>query len=168
MAKYLVFLDIDGVLTSERTNFANNDMNYKIMSKFDPVAIEYLNKVSEKCNVEFVLVSTWKTDMDVDNEFHKHWVLSCFKNSGFRGKFADVWRVEDINLEGHMLYYRAVQIKKYLEDHHKDNIDYLILDDEDFRYYQILGKKRHIKTSSKDGMLYSHMQNINSIIGSWL
>ena len=53
--KYLVFLDIDGVFTSSRVHYAHNAV-YKMWHRFDPVAVDFMNKIHDKYPVEFVLI----------------------------------------------------------------------------------------------------------------
>lgn len=166
MASYIIFLDIDGVLTSERSFFAHSPNNYKIMNKFDPVAIDFFNKIHNTYDVEFVLISSWKTDMNVSSDYHKHWIISSFSNSGFVGKFADVWKVSDED-NFPALNTRAFQIIKYVEEHHASIEDYMIFDDEDYSYNKILNKKRFIKTSSKEGISLKNMKDAWSMLGSW-
>ena len=55
--KYLVFLDIDGVFTSSRVHYAHNAV-FNIWHRFDPVAVDFMNKIHDKYPVEFVLIST--------------------------------------------------------------------------------------------------------------
>ena len=44
MKRYLVFLDVDGVLASTRVQLAQ-DFDYKVWAKFDPVAVDFFNKL---------------------------------------------------------------------------------------------------------------------------
>ena len=45
-AKYLVFLDIDGVFTSSRVHAAHN-ASYDSWHLFDPVAIDFMNRIHD-------------------------------------------------------------------------------------------------------------------------
>ena len=49
--KYLVFLDIDGVFTSSRVHYAHN-ASYDMWHRFDPVAIDFMNKIHDRYPVE--------------------------------------------------------------------------------------------------------------------
>ena len=79
--RYL-FLDIDGVLNSERTVFAYDKIIHAGMAKhdillgkptltyFDPIAVMLLKKAQEKIGFKIVISSTWrytlnKSDFDV-------------------------------------------------------------------------------------------------------
>lgn len=62
---------------------------------------------------------------------------------------------------------RAEEIADYLINFGINTKDYLILDDSDYGFNDVLGRKRFIRTSSTDGMLFSHMKDVWSLIGAW-
>lgn len=165
--KYFVFLDIDGVLTSSRVHVAHNAY-YEMWHRFDPVAVDFFNKIHDTYNVEFVLMSTWKNYLDVDDHNIEHWVKSAFANSGFRGKFANYWKTDPhetwVNKSN---YNRAHEVKEYLEEYGQDVEDFLLFDDNDYDFNKVLGKKRFVKTDPENGLLYKHMKNALSVIGQW-
>ena len=98
MEKYYVFVDIDGVLVTTRANFDSIENDYKMQAKFDPVGVDFFNYIDRTYEgVKFVLTSTWKGPLNnyldgPDNGFHFHWVVSAFRNAGFRGNFAANWK----------------------------------------------------------------------------
>jgi len=162
--KYIVFLDFDGVLTSQRQHLAWSNNAYPMWSKFDPVAIEFLNRLCEKYDdVSIVWTTTWRNAMD-DQLMTEHWIYTMFHNAGFRGKFGTPWRVNpenDKNLYGK----RAKEIDLYLEKYKPD--DFIIFDDMDYNFDAVLGKKRFVQTHHDDGMLTRHMKNALSLAGNW-
>lgn len=164
--KYLVFLDVDGVFTSLRVHFSRTDP-YDMMSKFDPVAVDFMNKVYEKYPVEFVLMSTWKEYFD-SNDFNvKHLFESLFRNSGFSGKFANPWKTNPDNSDKLFESDRAYEVKDYLEKYAKDVKDFVLFDDTQYRFNEVLGVKRFVKTDPDNGLLYKHMLNAWSLMGNW-
>lgn len=165
---YLVFLDIDGVFTSSRIHLAHNAV-YEMWHRFDPVAIDFMNKLHDKFPVEFVLISTWKEELKVDHKTTEHWVKATFANSGFRGVFSDIWKTDPHNLHSTKTfqYNRAHEIRDYLAEYGSDIEDYIIFDDNDYAFEKVLGKKRLIRTDSENGLLFKHMKNAMSIVGTW-
>lgn len=167
--KYIVFVDFDGVLTSTRQYLAHYKPAYKMWATFDPVAIEFFNRIHYTYDdVSFVWTTSWRNYVNV-GDISKHNLYSMWYNAGFRGKFGDPWKVNpddqrDLNLN-HAA--RAEEIKHYLENFAPDCKDYLIFDDNDYDFNRILSKKRFIKTDPDNGILYKHMKNALSIMGTW-
>ena len=166
--KYLVFLDIDGVFTSSRVHYAHNAA-HDIWHRFDPVAVDFMNKIHDRYAAEFVLISTWKNYISTDNSNISHWIRSAFANSGFRGVFPKMWKTDPDNLVlgKPAPYFRSHEIRDYLVDHAPDVLDYIIFDDNDYGFEKVLGKKRLIRTDPVNGLLYKHMQKAQSIMGQW-
>lgn len=166
--KYLVFLDIDGVFTSSRVHYAHNAV-YDMWQRFDPVAVDFMNKIHDRYPVEFVLISTWKNYLRNDDHNIEHWIRAAFANSGFRGDFATMWKTDPDNLWSNkpQPYDRSHEIKDYLETYGQDIEDFLIFDDNDYGFEKVLGIKRWIKTDPENGLLYKHMLKAQSIMGQW-
>ena len=166
--KYLVFLDIDGVFTSSRVHYAHA-ASYHMWHRFDPVAIDFMNRIHDTYPVEFVLISTWKNHLRNDDTQVEHWIRAAFGNSGFRGQFADLWKTDPDNLwvNKPRPYDRSHEIRDYLEAYGADILDYIIFDDNDYNFERVLGKKRLVRTDHENGLLHKHMQRAQSIIGQW-
>lgn len=166
--KYLVFLDIDGVFTSSRVHYAHN-ATYDMWHRFDPVAVDFMNKIHDRYDVEFVLMSTWKNYLKHDDHNIEHWIRSAFANSGFRGNFANPWKTDPneswVNKPSH--YDRAQEVKEYLEEYGSDVKDFIMFDDNDYGFETILGIKRLIRTDPENGLLFKHMKKAQSIMGQW-
>jgi len=64
MADYLVFVDFDGVLTSTRVHMAQPEDSYKLWSTFDPIVMEFFNKIHNRHDVEFVWTTTWRNNLE--------------------------------------------------------------------------------------------------------
>ena len=160
---YLVFLDIDGVLATKRT-FTAFPTEYDLWAKFDPVAVDFFNWIHDNYDVQFVVMSTWKRNMD--GLMSIHWVNSCLQNSGFRGTLASPWRTnpkDDPHVE-HTLD-RAHQVKAYIDNAKPD--DFILFDDNSFHFKDVLGKGRLIQTHAENGLLVSHMNNAKALMGGW-
>lgn len=166
--KYLVFLDIDGVFTSSRVHYAHAAV-YDMWHRFDPVAVDFMNRIHDRYDVEFVLISTWKDHLRNDDRTIEHWIRSAFANSGFRGNFATMWKTDPDNLwpgkpKG---YNRSHEIKDYLAEYATDVKDFIIFDDNDYGFERVLGIKRLVRTDPENGLLYKHMKRAQSIMGQW-
>jgi len=165
--KYLVFLDIDGVFTSARVNYAHN-ASYDMWHRFDPVAVDFMNKIHDKYPVEFVLMSTWKNFIDATSNQAEHWVKAAFGNSGFRGTIANPWKTDPkeswINNKGMQ---RGDEVRMYLEEYGADIADFILFDDNRYNFKEALGKGRHVWTDSDEGLLYKHMLVAQSLMGTW-
>ena len=165
--KYLVLLDIDGVFTSSRVNTAHN-ASYDMWHRFDPVAIDFMNKIHDTYPVEFVIMSTWKNYIDAKSYMMEHWVRSAFGNSGFRGQFAKPWKTDPDELwivrKG---FVRGSEVREYLDTYATDVLDFILFDDNSYNFDRALGKKRLIRTDPDNGLLYKHMQKAQSIMGQW-
>ena len=167
-AKYLIFLDIDGVFTSNRVEYTE-EFRGLLWSKFDPIAVNFMNRIADKFDkVEFVLISTWRDRVLIDNSHTSLWIETTFRNAGFRGNFArPYWKVNPFEDSELYRLERAYEIKDYLENYAPGCKDYLIFDDNDYDFNEILGKKRLVKTHCYDGLLFKHMEKAWSIAGQW-
>lgn len=168
--KYVVFLDIDGVFTSNRVHTAHNAY-YPMWSRFDPVAIDFMNYIHDTYqDVSFVFISTWVQHLSANDTMIRHWIESAMTNSGFRGKIADIWKTDPDGLlkSNPSNTRRALEIQQYITNHVPDYFhDFIIFDDNDFNFKQILGINRLVKTDPDNGLLHKHMLNAKSIMGNW-
>jgi hypothetical protein len=165
--KYLCFLDIDGVLTSSRvhTTFQGE---YGMWCQFDPIAIQFFNWIHDTYPIEFAIMSTWKNHISETNDIHtEHWVRAAFANSGFRGMIAKPWKTDPDNFAVMKKWDRGHEVKDYLENFGRDIEDFILFDDNQYRFKEILGKQRLVRTDHENGMLYKHMLNAKSIMGNW-
>lgn len=184
--KYLVFLDIDGVFTSDRVHDSViNDIkpigpydyyrpDGRLVSlppqwdRFDPIAIDFMNRLDQTIHgLRFVLSTTWKDTLRCQSDIISHWVLSSFKNAGFRGIFADPWKTNPDNSDKYHRRDRAVEIRDYMLDFYPDIKDFIIFDDTDYNFNDTLKIKRWIRTDPVNGLLHKHMLNTLSLVGNW-
>lgn len=166
MAKYLVFLDIDGVFTSNRVHFAHNSDN-PMWTRFDPVAIDFMNRIHDTYSVEFVLCSTWKKHLKNDDAMVRHWVQAAFASAGLRGVFADLWKTDPDNIIWTRAGKndRAHEVQDYIATYKPD--DFIIFDDSRYRYNEVLGIKRLIYTDCDNGITFKNMLDAWALMGTW-
>jgi hypothetical protein len=136
--------------------------------KFDPIAVDFMNKIDELYDVDFVIMSTWKDNIDHKDPMYFHWINSSFRNSGFRGEFAyPHWKTNPFNSTKYVGFScRAVEVSDYLKDHGPYK-DYLLFDDSDYDFNRVLGRKRWIRCHSEDGLLSGQMKRAMTIMGEW-
>lgn len=166
--KYAVFLDFDGVLTTGRVDFANNgrkDRNNPMWHKFDPVAVDFLNRIHDTFEgVRFVWTTTWRTDQNFCNDFVALWAATMFANAGFRGLFAEEPLVNG-NHDTTLYKDRGREIQDYLDLFQPR--DYLVFDDDRNYDFTMLPRKRVVYTDPLNGMLLEHMKYAWGIVGNW-
>jgi HAD domain in Swiss Army Knife RNA repair proteins len=163
---YLVFLDVDGVFTSQRVQTAQGFNYMDIWNKFDPIAVDFMNRIHHKHEVEFVLMTTWKRDVNPDLEsMGMHWVTAAFRNAGFQGNFATVPKTDPNDRSNFMS--RGKEVKAYLDEFGFSCQDFILFDDNDDGFEQALGKRRLIKTSTDNGLTLKNMNDALAMIGNW-
>lgn len=175
--RYLVFLDVDGVFTSSRVHYAHNsNHSYKLWTRFDPVAVDFMNKIYDRYeNVEFVLMSTWKNNLPLRPPVNRddpedpvyHWIESALRNAGFRGPLAEPFRTNPSDSSELDKQDRAYEVLDYLNNHGDDVTDYILFDDKKHQFAAVLPKNRLVHTDSENGLLYKHMVFASSIVGQW-
>jgi len=166
--KYVIFLDIDGVFASTRVHMGATSCGQPMWDKFDPVAVDFLNRLHDKHNIDFVLSSTWKNNLNRLDTTIFHWMLSSFRNAGFRGNFPyPNWKTNPNDTPVSSIDGRAHEVKHFLEACLGAYDDFVIIDDTDYRFNGVLGIKRFVKTDAENGMLAKHMKHILSLTGTW-
>jgi hypothetical protein len=144
MKNYL-FLDIDGVLTSARVHVASQKPG--TWAAFDPVAVNFLEKVVDKWPAEIVISSTWRRIYD-----RYDWE-GLFGLSNMTRYFHQNWRT---GLDGPK---RTHEIAEWLVAHGGPEYNYIILDDEDHSFTE--EQKRHwVHTDSENGMTLENYSEI--------
>jgi hypothetical protein len=163
--KYLVFVDFDGVLCSNRMQFGVPQDSYIMWSVIDPAVMAFFNKLHDTYEgVYFVWTTTWRNYL-VHSMNLEHIAYSLWYNAGFRGHLGSPWRVNPGDTLNHTD--RAGEIIHYLDTFAPKVEDYLILDDSDYGFNKRLPKKRFIRTDSDNGMLFRHMKDAWSLTGNW-
>lgn len=170
MKKYAVFLDIDGVFCSTRVQLGHTCSNHKMWDKFDPVAIDFMNKIDDMYHVDFVLMSTWKNHIKHDDPTYFHWINSSFRNAGFRGRFPwPHWKTNPRNEQNekyNKMNGRAFEVQDYLNEFGPYD-DFLLFDDSHYDFNTVLGKKRWVRCDPENGILFKQMHHALAIMGQW-
>lgn len=162
MNRYL-FLDIDGVLNSQRTVFAYNkivhsnlvkyriDSNEPLASMFDPISVGLLKLAQEMLGFKIVISSTWKHHLSVD-EFHL-----IFADYG--------WDTKDIIIgkTGSEPVIRGKQIKQWMDSYAKYPSEYCILDDS--TDMMVAQEKFFVQTNINDGLDWEAFLKIFRVFG---
>lgn len=141
----IIFLDIDGVLNSRRTEFGIQ----KTISNpngWDPVAIRMLNYIAKSFQVLFVISSTWRTLIP------EGLCVEYLTQMGFNGEFHDRWKTPNFNCP----FSRGMEINRWFEDCPNEYYTgYVIIDDSS----AILEKQKdyHVHVDQHEGFLYGDM-----------
>lgn len=137
----IIFLDIDGVLTSARVHIPSGHGG--AWRRFDPIALEFIEKVGHRWPAKIVLSSTWRDFFDYRSITH------IFHNSTIPELLHSDWKTKNRQAN------RGLEVEAWLSAH--PNVEnYIILDDNsDFLPHQM---KQLIQTHEEEGMLSKHYQ----------
>ena len=144
----VIFLDIDGVLTSWRAFFAFQEEG-EIWEELDPVGVALLLRIVTTFDYKIVISSSWRITAktmlfrqlrkhNLHSHLHRDWKTPQ-KLSANRGQEIDLW------LQAHP------EIKKYI-----------ILDDNSDMLREQL--ESFVQTDSSDGMLTDHYLKMKEIV----
>ncbi len=163
MHKYL-FLDIDGVLNSERSVAAHGRlthagrvkqdmlMGHKVEPMWDDLAVQLLRVAQESIGFKIVISSTWRKTFSIQ-DFH-----AIFDLYG--------WDTRDIIVgkTGDEVGCRGNQIKAWLNSHAKYPYHYCIIDDDsDMLEHQ---EVFFVKTNFRNGLSYECFTRIFEVFGA--
>lgn len=155
--KNIIFLDIDGVLTSHRIY---EGMDEKagfsgVWRQFDPVAVNFLNRLSREHSCELVLSSTWRRRSFGDINVSLPFILA---GGGLRIPPADVWVTDYLPLRK-----RSSEIADWIDENGLDN--FIIFDDDLDAGYGF--EDNFVHTDGRNGLLHQHMVRANEIVAKW-
>lgn len=146
----ILFLDIDGVLTSQRvcTGMQSKCPREKLWSTFDPVAVSFINDHFDNGKWNIVISSSWR------DCFRPRDLLMMLTMSGIKVPLHDEWRTERFPGQA-----RGLEINAWLKDNEMSGkTNYIILDDNsDMLPEQV---PQFVQTDGLDGMLTMHMHKI--------
>jgi len=142
----IIFLDIDGVLCTNRSHSASM-IQTGMMESLDSVGIGLLNNICATTEAQIVISSTWRilhTDIPM-----------MFRMCGFRGAFHPAWKTPDAFNKDTNKTLRGDDINQWFEEHGKH--EYIIIDDDsDFHDDQ---KERLILTKFDDGISFQNFRD---------
>lgn len=146
----VLFLDIEGVLTSKRAQAAALPQQWgalRGMFRFDPVAVGLLQKICEEGEVKIVLSSTWRIG-DV-----------VYPYLGKSLKIPVIDKTPELTI-GRMA--RGLEIQCWLEEH-PEVTHYAILDDKILDMLE--GQEGHVvRTDSTEGISYKNYMELRRIL----
>lgn len=152
----IIFLDIDGVFTSERVHRTiQNKSHYGVWAKFDPIAIDYFNNLYFNHNISFVICSSWR------NTFETKGLKHILYSAGFQGAILSCTQNDNRVIN------KPKSIEQFIEDHKPKN--WLVVDDECRQWDQTIfvPKKTAVKTCTFNGLDCFAMEECSNIIRSW-
>ena len=174
----IIFLDIDGVLNSEKWYKERFDkklypnLEGYPLCEFDPLTIEQLNLLTDKTNAKIVISSTWRMGRTIDE------LKKLFEEVGIKGEiigitphltFSDGHRVDRGNEIKRWIDLNCIRWwDKMLSQKEKDITleSYVILDDD---HDMLLEQKDNfIKTSWRDGLTALHTRKAIEILNTTL
>lgn len=146
----VIFLDIDGVLTSERTALAGPSTT--AWRQFDPVAVNFFNVLAERnLDLHFVISSQWRLI------FNKEALCNMLRVGGFAGHLASPHE-RTPELKGST---RGAEINAWLNTYSTlfSVKKYLIIDQAHERFLPDQ-RKNLILTDDNNGLSYQNMLDI--------
>ena len=148
MARPIIFLDIDGVLCTQRSCVAQRGL----MQTLDPVGIKMLELLIQDFKAQIVLSSTWRLHHDQVS------MTAILQNAGMKEvPWHQNWKTDNLYVKP-----RGEEIKKWLVEQGGPNPKYLILDDQsDFLEEQ---KPYYVETSFDVGITYHNYQQARKIL----
>lgn len=108
MENNIIFLDIDGVLTSARTGWLN----------MDPFSVTFIKWICKQANIQVVISSTWRCNRD------RKFFSDIFGEEIIHYDWRTPWDLSDFTMNC-----RGDEIQKWL-DNHPEVERYLIIDDD--------------------------------------
>ena len=174
----IIFLDIDGVLNSEKWYKERFDkklypnLEGYPLCEFDPLTIEQLNLLTDKTNAKIVISSTWRMGRTIDE------LKKLFEEVGIKGEIIGVTPHLTFS-DGHGVD-RGNEIKRWIDlncirwwdkmlsQKEKDITleSYVILDDDpDMLLEQ---KDNFVRTSWRDGLTALHTRKAIKILNTTL
>lgn len=166
----VVFLDVDGVLATVRSNVHHDN---HLADKLDPVAVRLVNKLCDSTGARLVMSSTWRFEAFTVSGVKPELAWEPLFTAGLWRQH--VWNSEEC-LEGsltpnnrrfsHVNNLRGLEIKEWLETHAPDVEleDVVILDDEnDFLDEQ---QSRWVPGCTwENGLLLEHAEEAAKLLG---
>lgn len=136
----IIFLDIDGVITSARTGWVN----------WDPFATTFVKWCCEKSDTKIVISSTWRCNRD------RKFFTDIFGENAIHEDWRTPWDLSDMTMNC-----RGDEIQKWLTNHPEIE-DYVIIDDEDDMLERQVS---HLMlTNSYNGMMFDDYEKLRKML----
>lgn len=157
----IIFLDIDGVLCSFRSHYAQGKpLIDGCMSALDREGVGLLNVLAGlgTDTIKYVLSSTWRKHHD------QGWMENHLRNHGWTGEFHEDWRTTIEHVEHNGIIFgvtRGREIQEWL-NRHPEITEYVIIDDDSDMLDEQL--PRFAQTHTEDGISFSAFQKARRIL----
>jgi len=139
----IIFLDIDGVLCTDRSHMAYKGPRSSYMQHLDPVGVKLVESLQEETGAEIVISSSWSEFHDMQS------MLAILMNAGFSfPNFHNNWKT----IKNHKYSNRGEEIAMW-EKMHGTPESYVIIDDDD----RLLERQKPywIECNMNDGLSYA-------------
>jgi hypothetical protein len=148
----IIFLDFDGVISTNRAWIAQKHIDHHDMRWIDPIACAMLRDLCVKYDFKLVVTSTWR-------KFGYDRVSAVLGLHGLLNFLHDDWRTLDL-WDRESKASRPEEIDDWLERNSWDGRpDYLILDDDGFEWTDHQ-RDRWVHTHQLDGFGTNDYENI--------
>ena len=156
----VIFLDVDGVLNSEKFYRKRGEPNYKFedeppypLSEFDPKAVELCNQITDKTGAKIVFSSTWRIGRALQE------IKDLFLLVGITGEAIDrTGTYRETRVIGEPV--RGYEIQEWLDNNPTDR--YVIIDDDNDMLPE--HQDNFIKTSFWKGLTEESVQKAIAIL----
>jgi len=152
--KRVLFLDMDGVICTQRAAVGLNDHARANTNGFihalDPIVMGMLNRLA-CAGVKMVSSSAWRLSYPV---------REVMQAAGYQGEFCNPWRTPDFGMGN-----RGHEIKWWLHHFQDEWDEYVIWDDNDWMLDE--QKTRFVHTAEEDGVSYADWQRTLDILDLW-
>lgn len=156
----LIFLDIDGVLNSERFYDNNKDMDF-YLQPFDPLSIACLKRIVEATDAKIILTSSWRGGWSKDPS--KNHTEGNILNRVFTSYDLTIFD-KTPNLSTRI---RPLEVLAYMKSCNFPIEEFVVIDDHDFQWKQYHMAHRFVQTDFKDGgLMDKHVEPCIKILNS--
>lgn len=146
----ILFLDMDGVLCTDRAYFAASQDKKKHISRcLDPVGIRLINRLCDDFNLKIVISSSWKSRYDVADILLTH---------GFTAEYH-----KDEKTKPRFSGSRGMEIRDWLEEHPEVK-HFIIMDDSLDGMQDNDLSPFHCQTHYADGIMTEHYRRAVQIL----
>lgn len=142
---FVIFLDIDGVLTSEKTRLFLDAGQFQCT--FDQAAVGMIKEMCHKYNAKVVLISDWIKTFDYQQ------LKMYLQGQGLNIALHSDWRIRDDN--------KALGVRKWLDTHKNA---YGLVIDNDHLYLDDLEQVRQVWTCEEEGLTYEDFKTIKGLV----
>jgi hypothetical protein len=137
----IIFLDIDGVLNSQRSFKINRNTGEQIYDHPFPYHVKKLNTILEKSGAKIVLSSAWRS-------MGRYAVNQIFKECGI---------IEQIfSMTPRMWVKRGIEIQTWIDSHDELNIESFCIIDDDSDMEHLMPFL--VKTKNETGLCEEHIK----------